>query len=378
MEYRWINDIKEFQKVAKEWDEALLSSGDNNPFLLSDFILTWWKYYCNNKKLIVFSAYDSEGMVAGIPLCIFKRFGKRIITHVGGCHANLTHCILRKPEFNVIDSVISLLGSREQWDILKLDRVLCNNILVAQSEKCKSLNSDRLICSITDSGFDGRVDLTKGYKHIIDNLPKRLNRYLRSIKQKAEVASKLRLHKITGSLNVRNLFKEYRDLSIRSFRQRNKISAFEDKVYSSFYEEILEIFDRKKRLDAYRLTTENATLGITFGYRLGGNFKWILTVFNPDFSQLRPGHLLIDALIKAAIKNEDKYFDMYYGGEVFYKQQWCNEMIPLKTIQIYRKNLINASFVWAENALRSSTVLINAARRARNTFHKMKYANTRT
>lgn len=372
MECRWIEDIKEFQDIAKEWDEAIILSGEDNPFLLSDFITSWWKYYCQNRKLLIYAIHDDRGqLAAGIPLCTERKDFRKTISHIGGCDANITHFFSKNSGLNFIEHLMSLLKKREDWDIFVLDRVLSTNVLIKQMENSKSLGSDKFVYYIFDAGFNGIIDLTRGYREISENLSKRLKRYLKKGKREISKIGELKLQRIRGASSIRSLFKAYKELSIRAFRMRNNVSAFENKRRCHFYEELLILFDKKNRLDAHILTAGAYTLGISFGYRFGKGFKWILTAFNPDFYQLRPGHLLIEALINEAINNGEPYFDMYYGGEVFYKQQWCPEMIPLKRIEICRNNFINKSVSLTRNALRSNKIFMDSARKVKRVVQKI-------
>ncbi len=371
MENIWIEKIDEFLDIAPDWDEAVAASGEDNPFLLSDFIKTWWKYYSKNKKLLIFAVYDRGEIIAGIPLYLKRKTFQKIITHIGDLNANVTHFFSINKKLNFVDSLMSSLEKRDDWDILVLDRVLSTHPTMRNLKETKSLFSGLYIYYLFDAGFNGIIDLTKGYGVILENLSTRLRRYLRKSKKEINENGELKLQRVSGASNVRSLFKTYRDLSIKAFRKRKNFSAFEDKNRSNFYEELLILFDQKNRLDAHKLTAKDATLGISFGYRFGKGFKWILTAFNPHYSQLRPGHLLIDALIQEAIHKGDPFFDMYYGGEVFYKQQWCTKLVSLKRLEICRKTFINRSIGLTRNALRSNTLFMNSARRAKRFFHKI-------
>lgn len=370
MKHEWINKIEDFFAISKEWDQALADSGSDNPFIISDFVISWWKYHKRNKELAIFIIRDNGRIIAGIPLCIYSRYLNNIITHVGGCNANLTHFFSNSLAINPVDSLIIGLNDIKKWDILMLDRVLSGNRLIDDCRNSVAMSEAGLKCRISDAGFDGVIDLDEGYDSIIKNLPKRLNQYLRNSKKEISLLGELALNRVSGSDEVNKLFNEYRALSLRAFRDRDAVSAFEDEACSNFYEELLGILDSKKMLDAHRLTAGTQTLAISFGYRFGKGFKWILTTYNPDYQDLRPGHHLIDSLIKEAILNGDPYFDMYYGGEVFYKRQWCNKMVPLKKILIYRKNICNEFVLWAERALRSNTSFMAWAKKTRASIKK--------
>lgn len=368
MEYRWIEDIREFQDIADKWDDAIIASGDYNPFALSDFIITWWKYYSTKRKLMIFVISDNGDIVAGIPLCVEKKFMRNTIVHVGGQAANLTHFFLKDKRLNVIEGLIDSLRERRGWDSLLFSRVLNENFLIEQMRNISWKSYGNFSHYEGNAGFNGMIDLANGYEYVFRRLNNRLRKYICNGKKEASQLGRLMLLKIKGISNVRELFGEYKKLSVSSFRARRGISAFEHESYSNFFGGLLEVFEKKEKLDAHKLIAGSNTLGISFGYRFGNGFKWILTTYNSTFHSFRPGHLLLDALVQEAVKNGDLYFDMYYGGEVLYKQQWCDRMIPLRKLEIYRKDLFNLSFIWTEKIIRSTPVLLNTVKKIRATL----------
>ncbi len=370
MKYHWIENIKDFQLIAEEWDSALFSSGSDNPFLLADFIITWWKHYCRNKRLMIFCVYENDRIIAGIPLYEENKKFLKIVSYIGACAANVTHFLLKKSGFNAMECLISSLGTKKDWDILVLDRVLSNDTILEGVKNVSERYSDKFFCDILDAGFEGKIDLTLGYKSVLNHLPNRLYRHLKSNKKRLSKIGELRLSRVGSTSNIVELFDEYRDLSIKSFNMRNDISAFKNRTFSNFFRELLVTFDKKTMLDAYRLALNDITLGIGFGYRFKKGFKWILSVFNPDFQQWRPGHLLIEALVQEAINNGDPYINMYYGGDLLYKRQWCAQLTPLKRIEIYKKNFINRAIVLTERRLRANSFIFNSAKKTAQLFNK--------
>lgn len=365
MQVHWIKDIDRFQSIAQEWDEALISSRADNPFLLSDFIITWWRYHSKNRKLMIFILYEQNRIIAGIPLCLEKRSFRRTLVHIGGINANITHFFSISNGLHFMKCLVHALRDAPEWEIFALDRILANNLFLKQFEKEGGSVPNEFSSYIFDAGFNGIIDLKFGYEAILRRLSQRLRRYI--IRSKCKIGE-IKLNRIGGRSNIVGLFKEYRDLSIRAFRERKEVSAFESEKNSAFFAELLLKLYDKQRLDAHKLSAGLNTLGISFGYRFGKGFKWILTTFNHDFWRLRPGHLLIDALVKEAIENNDDYFDMYYGGELFYKRQWCTDFIPLKQLIICRNNILNKTIISSEKAFRSNRILMKSAKRLRRLF----------
>ena len=364
MKSYFIDDIGHFKKIAEEWDRAVDLCEDRNPFLLSGFIETWWRHYSKGRRMAIFVVSDDAGIIGGVPLCIEKGMRRKIV-HIGAQAANVTHFFLRSGSINLLEELINALRKRRDWDTVIFQRVLEGDPMIDFLPRINWQDHKNLRYRVKEAGFNGMIDLSVGYEGVIGNLNNRLKRYILRGKESLQRLGDVGLVRVRGAHEVAGLFREYKELSIRSFSKRDGLSAFSNERYGNFFGEILVLFEKTGRLDAHKLTAGASTLGISFGYRMGPGFKWILTAYNPDYESLRPGHLLLDFLIREAIKNKDPYFDMYYGGEVFYKRQWCNKMIPLKTVEIFRKNILNASIIKGRDFAYRNPGIMNLAKKGR-------------
>jgi CelD/BcsL family acetyltransferase involved in cellulose biosynthesis len=376
MECRILEEISEFKALADKWDEALVSSREDSPFLLSDFIITWWRHHARGRKLRIFLAQQGGVIVAGMPLCLERRFLRNNLAHVGGCWANLTHFFSTDKELNVIALLLECLRRYDDWGCFVLERVLPAHALVQRLKNNGWKNLKDFGCLIEGGGLQGLIDLGPGYPAIIAGLNPRLKRYLRSGKELAAKIGELKLIKIEGKDGLNRLFRDFRHFSIAAFRLRNNVSMFENSRESAFFADLIENFALQDRIDAYRFNAGDTTLGISFGYRFGRGFKWILTTYNPAFHNLRPGHLMLEALVQEAIKRGEPYFDMYYGGELFYKQQWCNRMIPLQKITVFRKGPLNQACLALKRQLISCGFILAAAKAMQRQFIRIKNLKT--
>ena len=363
--HRWIEEIEDFIPLARQWDDALKRSGEENPFLLSDFILTWWKHSGRGKKLMILALYEEERLIGGVPLCLQKDIFRRTLSYIGGNAANLTHFLSVDPEEDLLARLFTALDERDDWDILKLDRVIADAPFLRRSKLPEVVDPERYVLRMRDAGLDGRIDLSHGYEGVLKSIDRRLNKYIRKGKLEAEKLGELRLQEVTGPAEVKNLFEEFKKMSAVSFAARGEASAFLNDSYAAFFKEILITFDRKNMLDADKLIAGKEILGISFGYRFGRDFKWILTAYNHRFGYLRPGHLLIDALVKKAAERGDRLFDMYYGGEKFYKMQWCDSSVPLVKLEILKNKPLNVFLSRIEDSARSRKGLVDLLRKAR-------------
>ena len=368
MEYRWIEDIREFQAIATEWDQTLCRRRGDNPFLLSDFILAWWKYYHDDLRLRILVVSERGALVGGLPLFLrcgnwFRGFA-RTLCYIGAGVANYTEPLWEMEEANILPLLLDALGVRNDWDILHLSDIREGTPLVTGYRTITESKWPRPY--LIQDHMNWAINLAAGKDAYLATVSKKLRRDLRS-KRRYVVKNygPLKLKSINGRQQVAHYFDLYRAFSLKAFTARSRQSNFKSPKYADFFREFLVLMDQAQRLDAHVLFAGDKELAISFGYRIGRGFNWVLTGFDYDFWYVRPGYLLIEDLIEEITNRGDLYYN-WYGHDRFYKSQWCNEQTPL-----YRLFLINRTFRglcgnmsrYVEMRLRSCEPMVSVARK---------------
>lgn len=369
MKHRWIEDIEEFQDISEEWDRSLIESAVYNPFLLSDFITTWWKHFGTGLQLRVFVIYDDNKIIGGLPLyskCGGMKEGfAKILRYIGDGTANYTEPFYLEKREGFLSLLRDALLERSDWDVLCLSDV--------RSEAKRFLEvpesfSKELLFYITTDHFNWAIDLSSGIDDYYAKFSKKLKRDLRSKRRYiSENYGELNLEQVKGEERIEECFRFYADFSKSSFSARNRKSAFNNDRYSNFFNEFLITMDKKDRLDAHILSAGGKVLAISFGYRFGKGFNWVLTGFNHEYKYARPGYILIEELIKETIKRGDDYYN-WYGYERFYKGQWCNKKEPLFKFVVANKTVSGLSYCvigWTKEKIRSNDFILRLIRRIR-------------
>jgi CelD/BcsL family acetyltransferase involved in cellulose biosynthesis len=371
MRYRWVEDIKEFQDIAEKWDRALILSGSRNPFLLSDFITTWWKHYGRACELRIFMIYDNDKIAGGIPLYV-RRGGlneafTRVLSHVGGAAANYTEPFYVSSDIKFFPMFTEALAEKKDWDSLHLTHVRPENKLI--SEYKNSLSDRRFFLYPVQDHMNWAIDLSMGKDNYYEEtISKKLMRDLRAKRKHAvKDYGQLRLKEIKGKIEVERYFDLYTDFSLDAFSRRKRISSFRDKKYAAFLKEFLVIMDSADRLDGHVLLAGDNVLAISFAYRFGKGFNWVLTGFDYKYKYVRPGYLLIEELIKEICNRGETYYN-WYGHARFYKAQWCNTQSPLFQIFLVKRTLKGLCYnilKQSELTLRSNEKFMNLIRNLR-------------
>jgi len=341
MKYCWIEDIEEFQLIADEWDKTLLSSGNYNPFLLSDFIVTFWKHYRYNRRLFILVIREGRDILGGIPLYLEREsstFGfARVLRYVGKTAANYTEPLYGTSNFEMLPLLINALFKRKDWDALHLTDVRSESRLIMEYNKYP--HGHMLLSSVLQDHMNWAIDLSVGKDKYMQSIPKKLKKDLMAKRRYADKNyGKLKFRQIGGKEEIERYFDLYAKFSCNTFRLRYEKSAFENQDYLNFIRELLIILDEKQRLDAHILLAGDKVLAISFAYRFGRGFNWILTGYNYEYKYVRPGYLMIEELINELFNRGETYYN-WYGHIKFYKIQWCNSQSPLFQFFLIRPNL---------------------------------------
>lgn len=318
---------------------------------------------------MVFIVLDDNGEIAGgIPLYL-KRAGlargfSKVLTYIGGSAANYTEPLYAKDDTKVFKFLLDAIAARRDWDVLYLPDVRAESPLIAEVE-AERPDSRLLLYAVRDH-MNWAIDLSNGAGVYLRTLPSKLRRDIRSKRRHLEEKyGRLRLETVTGIKAVSDLFFKYKEFSLKAFSSRGRKSAFEDAVYADFFRDVIVGMERRGTLSAHALIAGDRIIAVSFGYRSGKTFNWILTAFDYDRRHYRPGYILIEELIAYIVRQGNIYYN-WYGHERFYKSQWCNVATPLVRLYAVRRAL--GGFIYkymdmAERALRSNKFVLAAARK---------------
>lgn len=335
MEYRWIENIREFQNIAESWDEALLLSGEDNPFLLSDFILTWLKYNAANSKLRVFIVFEKERIIGGIPLCQDR---KGYLELPGGSAAGYTEFLSSKNNRDTIcEAFLRNLTKRKDWRCVRIRRQRMNKI---NPEVIKSAKKDSaLLIDIYENEYAYLIDVPENLLRFASGIPKKLRYYLRRSEKELSRLGRIHFLSLDSGESINEWCDNFIHFSRASFMQRGRKSVFENKSHCSFFVELINKFYKKGFLSAHCLCIDKRMIAVHFGYSIANNLNYLFPAFDIKLANLNPGHLLLYKLLEFASRNKKKIFDMYTGYRL-YKEQWCSKKEKILLIEIRRNELL--------------------------------------
>jgi len=356
MEYRWITGIDKFKDISAAWDDALIASGEDNPFLLSEFIITWWKHYSQDLKLLVFVLYDRCKIIGGLPLCQKKN---GYLEYPGGITANYTEFLCLGKKQAIWEYFLESLSRLEAWRCLRLKRIR-ESRFNASYVNAIALGHKDILLDANRSEYAYLINIPGNFPDYIRHLPKKLRYYIKRSERKFSKAGVVSLISFKSENEIKQLVETYISFSRSSFKERNKQSAFEDKNYCNFFRELISRMQKAGYLDANALSLDDRVIAVHFGYSLGNNLNYVFPAFDISFADLNPGHLLIYKLIELGSKRKNKIFD-FYTGYSFYKGQWCDRKEEVFSLEV-RPNRFRGKVERALARQIRSSAVINKSR----------------
>jgi len=355
MECRWIENIEEFRTISRQWDEALLLSKEDNPFLLSVFLLTWWKYYSPGLKLRIFVLYHNGNIVGGLPLCQYR---SGHLEHIGGIYANYTEFLSSESNLPIWENFLESLRLIKGWRRIHIKRLRKSRI-DADKTRSNAARYKNILVDVYRSDYAYIINIPENftdYTQRLKRLHPRLGYFIRRSERRFSKLGRLTLNSLQNHAEVSELCNKYITLSRDSFRGRKRQSAFEDETKCQFFKELINNFFDAGYLDAQALCLNDRFIAIYLGYSLVNNLNYIFPAFDFDFEDLHPGHLLIYKLIEIGSKRRNAIFDFYTGYRP-YKEEWCDYKEEVFSLDIRPNNIRGKIERVTANQARTSTII---------------------
>ncbi|MFH1791943.1 MAG: GNAT family N-acetyltransferase [Candidatus Omnitrophota bacterium] len=353
MNYRWIENIGDYEKIGAEWDRALFASGEDNPFLLSDFITTWWKHFGARLGLRIFAVYDGDRIVGGLPLCSNKagRF-----EHVGAINANYTEWLSTGDVSCLWAVLCEALSNRGDWRLIHLARYRKDKLWPDLSVLGGAAQKDKTLFDAFPGDKTYIVDIPGNFTGYDEHLPKKLRYYVRRSIKEFSGLGKVSLNALTEASETEKAAGLFMDFSRRSFGSRGMESAFDNSAYRAYFLELTAKMLKAGFLQAHTLKVNDRVAAIHFGFSIGNNLNYVFTTYDIDLAGLNPGHLLIYKLVEAGSLKGKKEFDMYPGRKL-YKEQWADRAGETFMIELRPDTMAGRMDRLITGAIRSSGIL---------------------
>jgi len=329
VEVKLENDFS-YDLLYESWNKILSQTACANVQLTYEWLSTWWEVFGGNERLSLITVTDRGKIIGIAPLIITKVISKagfelRKLAFVGDGLTDYHDLLIsheRRKE--ILQALIGFVLSNEKnWDAIHFRNIRSdspNLPILRDSLKDTSLTfTERINIKAPYISID--CDWLKYYNALGKNIRSDMRRRLNCLTKKGK-AEFVRIHETDDVTNTLHIIKS---IHVKCRQAKGEISWYTDEKRLRFVSLILERFGDLKWLDIVFLKLNDRIVAYYLGFIYDNVVYFWNTGFDPEFSGLSPGKLLLHHWIKDSFAVGYREFDFMVGQEP-YKFQWTNHI----------------------------------------------------
>ncbi len=335
--------IEAFAAIKTEWRQ-LFAAVECSPFLSWEWMSVWFESFGEDRIPFILKAYRAETLIGILPMFLAKReiLGLRFnrLSLMGEDAGGADHLdLIAKPEdrTEAISAIFDFLQRDTSCDLIRLENLTGGSetigLLKSQS-RAKTSRLPRFTESI--SAVCPQIDLTSGWEFVLKQ-SKRASNFKRRLKQIEKIEG-FDYRSRTSSDDVLAAFDRFLHLHDKRMQKYGgselsghpRLVAFQRRLVPELANAGLIRFDE--------LWTKGECRSSIYALDDGSTFYYYNSGFDPEFSHLSVGLVLLGLSIKNAIERGNAVFDFLRGDET-YKFDWANRISQLATVTLNRNTL---------------------------------------
>ena len=342
MEVKFINDFSNAD-LYESWDEILSQTVNANIQLTHEWLSSWWEIFGDDERLSLIAITDKGKIIGIAPLIITRVIDKagfelRKLTFAGDGLTDYHDLLIaderREETLKILFEFI--FNCKENWDAIHFRNIRCD------SPNLPILND---IFGDTSFKFVERINIRSHYipiscnwlnyysslgKNIRSDIRRRMN-----CLEKIGKAEFVRLHQIDNVTDTMNVIKS---IHIKCRQSKGQTSWYTDERRFRFVSLILKRFGDRKWLDLVFLKLNGKIIAYYLGFVYDNIVYFWNTGFDPEFSKVSPGKVLLHYWIKDSFTEGYREFD-FMVGEESYKRHWTSPVRSNYELFIFKNTL---------------------------------------
>ena len=342
MEAQVTNDFSN-GNLYDSWNRILSQTDNANAQLTHEWLSSWWEVFGDNKRLFLITVTDGCKIIGIAPLTITKVMGKagfelRKLTFVGDgltdYHDLLVANERRKEVLQILLKCI--VDCKENWDVVHFRNVRGDspNLPILRDTLGDTpltfIERINIQCPYISIDCDWMSYYSALGKNIRSDIRRRLNHLAKMGK-----AEFVRLHEVDDVMDTLGIIKS---IHVKCQRAKGKISWYTNEKRFRFVSLILKRFGDRKWLDIVFLKLNDKVIAYYLGFIYDDIVCFWNTGFDPEFSKVSPGKLLLHYWIKDSFTEAHREFDFMVGEEP-YKLQWTSPMRPNYELFLFKNTV---------------------------------------
>lgn len=322
------NETSELISLSSEWSELCTICQEATPFQSPEWLLAWVESF-RPTELMVVEVRDRGSLIGIAPLLIYPRDSERVLAFAGGGISDYLG-LLYSPgrELDVVRAMLACVRESADWSLLELTDICANSALL-NIEPFRDYIAEHDSCSV--------LHLRASVDELLQTLSKRQRANLRNARSRLQRAGVWQFELATPDTLPEFLDDLFR-LHTARWSQSGESGVLHDECTRAFHRACAPPLLANGVLKLYRLRLQNRTIAVVYSLWDRDAVYCYLQGFNPEFSFVSPGTLLMFHVIEQAVEHGICRFDFLRGTES-YKQHWRAQRQATYRVRVSKADL---------------------------------------
>lgn len=305
-----IDTLQGLEAIREDWDRLIDVCPGATPFQFPEWLIPWWRCFGQGRLLML--AMRVAGRICGLAPLYLKN-GE--VAFIGGSISDYLGFMI-DPSLELLGTaaVFNHLASRDGWSSCRLEELRPSSALLVTRPPV-GLKAE---CLPGEVCLEVKLPNTiEGFREVHSRSGNAGSRK----KLRRLFAKGLKIEAVTDEKEVRPALEELFRLHAKKWESVGSGGVLQGAEIRAFHEAAAEGFWKKGVLRLYRLMLGERTIAALYGFINRGTFYAYLAGYDPEFSDISPGKLILLSAAEDCISGGLATFDFLRGREK-YKYTW--------------------------------------------------------
>ena len=297
-------------ELREAWSALVDDAPEATPFQTWEWLSTWWRHFGRGKRAHIVQFWDGNTLVGLMPMVRVKRTWSSLRA-MGAGPSDYLHPVAKAGfEEAVASALTTYLADVQGVDLVDLHQIREDRALAAALPETALRAQARCLV----------LDLPTTYEAFVGSLSKSLRYDVRRMDKPAFAEGGARIRTLEPA-ELQTGLDAFFETHRKRWRKRGLPGAFVGKRIQAFHADWLDLAGPRGWVWLSVLESDGKTAGTLYALRLHRTCYFYQAGFDPSFSALSPGTVLVAHTIRLAIENRLERFDFLRGDEP-YKRRW--------------------------------------------------------
>lgn len=336
MNVRLVTSLREFDGLARVWQEIAREGGHASPFLSHDWFACCWRSAGPDRRREAWVFEDGGVPVAVLPLVRwrtrFHRLPVRALGVMTSPDTPFVDMLTARASEEVVATLFASLRHRRDWDVFSIVK------LPAESMVSKALDRalpDDFRCRVSAVVQSPYVDIAGGWREFLQAKSQRFRKTCRSIENRIRRAGEVTIEEHRQVAPDGPLFAEVLDVASQSWKGPRALAMSTMPGMPRFFSELTRRASANGWLRLWILRLNGQAVATEYQIAEDGAVHALRADFDASVAELSPGAYLNQHIVSTLFERRAaRRYEMGPGTNE-YKLRWASGAHESQSLQIY-------------------------------------------